>query len=552
MKHKMKLMSFLMAALIGCSAMTACGGSVVDDSGAKVDADKTQLYVFCANWGYGTEWFFNSVKEYEALNAEREFEPGKKGIQIIPYTPMDNLSVSQIKGDLTNEVYFLEAVPYHSYLSEDLFADITDCVTKPNPYDNNVMIESKMSAQMKDGLKVDGKYYAIPNYTGSYGLIYNADLFDKYNWYFNTDGEIIGMTDTSNTTKAAGPNGIVGDYDDGLPATYEQFFRLCDAIVEYEITPVCWTGTYYEQHLEGLLNTLVADYEGVENISKRITFKDSEKLASLDQNGKLTLDTNGNVVVDDAATEITNDKGYEVFRQSGIYYGLQFIEKLVKTENYHNKKAFSTYSQRDAQDDFIYAGKDGKTGEIAMLVDGDWWQSEASETFEAAKQYGTKYERNFKYMPLPKATEEKVGERACNIDFDFAYAFVSKSTKANKVPIATDFIQFVYSNDQMVKFTKTTNTIKALNYTMTEADMKELTPYGLSLFNYKKSGRSDTVVLTGSNAKFIKYFARIKEPYIAVFNDLQYGPAQAFKDVSSATAKTYFENMYKYWKGNWN
>ena len=192
----------------------------------------------------------------------------------------------------------------------------------------------------------------------------------------------------------------------------------------------------------------------------------------------------------------------------------------------------------------------------AMIVDGDWWQSEASDTFEDTKKYGTKYERNFKYMPLPKATSEQIGENACNIDFDFAYSFVSANTAKEKVSIAADFIQFLHTNEQMVKFTKITNTIKALNYTMDDDDLAELTPYGKSLFQYKKSGKSDTIILTGSNAKFLSYFGKIKKPYSASYTvnnrTLTYSPVQAFHEIpDNANAKNYFENMYAEWKKIW-
>ena len=159
-------------------------------------------------------------------------------------------------------------------------------------------------------------------------------------------------------------------------------------------------------------------------------------------------------------------------------------------------------------------------------------------------------------MPLPKATAEQIGKNACNIDFDFAYSFVSANTVKDKVSIAADFIQFLHTNEQMVKFTKITNTIKALNYTMSNDDLAELTPYGKSLFQYKKSGKSDTIILTGSNAKFLSYFGKIKKPYSASYTvnnkTLTYSPVQAFHEIpDNANAKNYFENMYAEWKKIW-
>ena len=108
----------------------------------------------------------------------------------------------------------------------------------------------------------------------------------------------------------------------------------------------------------------------------------------------------------------------------------------------------------------------------------------------------------------------------------------------------------------MVKFTKITNTIKALNYTMSNDDLAELTPYGKSLFQYKKSGKSDTIILTGSNAKFLSYFGKIKKPYSASYTvnnrTLTYSPVQAFHEIpDNANAKNYFENMYAEWKKIW-
>ena len=109
----------------------------------------------------------------------------------------------------------------------------------------------------------------------------------------------------------------------------------------------------------------------------------------------------------------------------------------------------------------------------------------------------------------------------------------------------------------MVKFTKVTNTIKALDYTMTDDDLAELTPYGKSLFQYKKNGKSDTIILTGSNAKFLSYFGKIKKPYSASYTvdnkTLMYSPVQAFREIpDNANAKNYFENMFFEWKSIWN
>ena len=91
---------------------------------------------------------------------------------------------------------------------------------------------------------------------------------------------------------------------------------------------------------------------------------------------------------------------------------------------------------------------------------------------------------------------------------------------------------------------------------MTDDDLAELTPYGKSLFRYKKSGKSDTIILTGSNAKFLNYLSKIQKPCLASYTvngkTLNYTPVQAFREIpDNANAKNYFENMFFEWKSIW-
>ena len=113
--RKIRFFSLAMVLLLAFASFAACGPVVDPDNGQEVDETKTQLYVYVAQWGFGTEWFKQAKTEYEELNKDREFEKGKKGIQIIPQYRQSNLSVSEIRGDKINDVFFLEAVPYYSY-----------------------------------------------------------------------------------------------------------------------------------------------------------------------------------------------------------------------------------------------------------------------------------------------------------------------------------------------------------------------------------------------------------------------------------------------------
>ena len=545
---KIRLLALLVMLVLSVSViLVACDKP---DDGVVIDENKTQLYVWCVNSGYKVDWLNSAIADYEAANANKSWEEGKMGVQIIAETPRSFPGLADINADTTNEVYFVEHVAYRSWYNSGVFADMTKAVTGTNPYDKAgsqyTTVLSRMTEQQKSALNINDKYYALPHFYGNYGFIYNADLFDKYDWYFNVDGQLIEHRTDISTTRSAGPNGELGDYDDGLPATYEQFFKLCDVISgDYQMTPVGWTGNSYKAHFEGLLNCLIADYEGAENMINRLNLDGNEVLAKI---------VDGSLSLDSVATTISESNGYEVFRQSGIYYALQFIERLIQTDAYHleDGKAFGNYTQIDAQDDFIYAGKDGITGEIAMLLDGDWWQQEATETFEDAKEYGTKYERNFKWMPLPKATEEKVGERATDYDDTNGYCFIHKNATGIKFDLAIDFVQFCNSNEQLVKYTQITNTLRPIAYTMTDAEVAELTPFGKSLYEHKMSDKFDKVFFMSSSDKFTELQLALNNPYKAKFGTLSYGAAEAFREAKlgniDATAESYFTNLAKYWK----
>ena len=69
---------------------------------------------------------------------------------------------------------------------------------------------------------------------------HDVDLFEEEGYYFDDFGDTIRLKDGKNATaakraefeaqKSKGPDNVKGTYDDGLPATYDQFIELCDII----------------------------------------------------------------------------------------------------------------------------------------------------------------------------------------------------------------------------------------------------------------------------------------------------------------------------------
>ena len=120
---------------------------------------------------------------------------------------------------------------------------------------------SKLNQQQQDNLAVDGKYYALPHYETYMGVSYDVSLFESKLLYFsaNPDNGNNGFITSKTEKRSMGPDGKTGvqngiDYslDDGLPSTYEEFFKLCDYMVVRNVTPFVWPGSAAESYTVSL------------------------------------------------------------------------------------------------------------------------------------------------------------------------------------------------------------------------------------------------------------------------------------------------------------
>ena len=573
MKGKFKKFIATLLAAVTCLTMGACAGNDVvnpdnpdipgiDDE--QIDSSKTQLYVFNFYGGYGSDWLAAAKKKYEDLHKDDVYEEGKKGIQIYVNNQKSNAGAvqSQIL-DNRDEVYFTEYAYYYSMKAEGVLGDITDAVTADlSSFGDKAgsTIESKLTDEQKEYYGVaesDGKthYYAIPHYSAYTGIIYDIDLFDENLYYFAktpTGSALEDLFVADNTVaRSAGPDGVEGTDDDGLPATYDEFFKLCDYIEQGDATPLVWTGANYRDYLNSFMTSLATDYEGLDQMMLNYTLSGSATDLGTAQNGQFVKDA--------SATAITESNGYELARQAGKYYALQFVEKICRNDNYHFESTFnSAYSHMNAQEDFLYSGKDGKTDPIAMLIDGIWWESEATPTFnEMTSNMGEQYSkanRNFGFMPFPKATQEKVAEGKKTLyDHIFSMCFMKANIEEWKKPIAYDFIKFVNSDAQLVEYSQITDTPKALNYTMDDAQLDKMSPFGRSVIKAKQS--SDIVYPFSTAKKYVNNqssFAMAEMFRTSIGSSEYQWAANAFHENNSLTVDAYFGGMKTYTQNNWS
>lgn len=565
-----KLARITMAAVLSltvCFAAAGCGGTgEPGPNNEAVDANRTQLYVYNFDGGYGSDWLVRLKTRFEEAHADDEWEEGKKGVQVLITSRKDGVGASDNILNQKEEVFFNEEVYY--YTNKDYFADITDAVTGDlsaigDPAGSTIL--GKMTAEQKDYLGVtesDGKthYYGVPHYSGFVGITYDKELFESRSLYIsgvNSNGEVQFVSKT-NPKKSAGIDGIEGTEDDGLPTTYDEFYQLCDRIYSMGINPLMWSGKQYTDYLNRFYSALVADAAGAE--LSYLYAPEGKTATSLG-----TVGANGEWIADAQPTTIAADGSNfaELARMKGRYDALNFMRRLVTTNNWHNENAFNGgHSYTDAQDNFLMFGNVGNSGNKpnAMLIEGVWWESEATETFNEmalnVNQKFAKENRKFGFMPLPKpdtATLEAyrtAGKEGTLIDTLYSMCFVRKNIEAWKLPLAVEFIKFANTDESLREYTEVTDTVRSLKYEFTEAQLaaSKMSEFGKSVVRLKQSSDilypvSGSSIYNNNASAFSK-----SDIWSAKVDGLNYTSVpQAFHE-KNCTVKQYFDGMYTFAK----
>ena len=493
MKTGKKLLALLLTSMMIFSA-TSCGVQRTEE----VDENKTTLYVGNIAGGIRDEWLKKAIARFEEKYDDTSFEEGKKGVQVLiadnNRTTMHGETLKDTISTSKTEVFFTEAVFYYNWVQRGLLHDLTDVVNEDlTEYGEDKSIADKMDANNLEAMTVDGKIYALPFWEGYYGFVYNATLFDENSWYFAADGSFTNATGTLSN----GPDGKSGTYDDGMPATYDQFFQLLTQINEDNAIPIQWAGASPD-YLAWTIGALFADYEGYDDFMLNYTLSGTDDLVKMD-----TIDAE-NLSYETESVEINSHNGYELARQEGLLYAVDFAAQLLRGNGFYdvNTALSGSFKQQDAQLAFVRNTSLTSSKPVAIMIDGSWWENEADNAF--AETYGTgatKYdsEMEYKWMPFPKANESKIGSENLIVSPLDSYCFINANIADEKKELAEAFIQFCHTDESLEEFTATTGMKKPYNY---EVDDSQMTSFGKSVLEVVENSR---VVFPKSNNELYVY-----------------------------------------------
>ena len=544
-------MAVVMGTTVGCVKNPFISGNEEEDS------TKTQIYVGTLNQGFGKAWLEEAAARFTELKKDESYESGKKGVQIF----VDPLNIgNQIIGSVSNErseIIFNESIDYYAWVQRGLVKDITKYVKSDlSEYgdDAGSTIESKLYSAAKDYYLYEGKYYGIPFYESTFGVIYDIDVFSDNNLFMDKNGEFA-LSSQSDPNASAGPDGDASTViDNGLPATYSEFFALCDKIKKNsKLQPFTWTGQY-PLYLSRMVQSMSMYLDGYTQSQSK--FKLSGTINTID-----SFDQSTPVVTEKI---ITKDNGYETFASEGMYYALEFLQGLYDgkyyVEEYLNSNA---YSHLSAQNDFVTNNTKTTSNsikrDVAMLVDGTWFMNEAAGTLTALAKRDPEAganERRFGLMPLPHPDGWE-SKKYIYLDTNFASCFVTAQTADWKMDLIGEFLKFLHSDAELRKFTESTSTLRGFDYvTDWDTSSANLTPYAQQLISLRKYIGDEVVYPISSNQLYANNITVLCTELTDFFsatigNNTYNNPFTAMSGGSKISARSYFNGMKNYHNASW-
>ena len=532
-----KLWLLVVTLVMSCCAIipAGCGGESIDKT-------KTQLYIYNYDGGVGTDWLYDLKASFETEFENISFESGKIGVQIIPSVGKDEGSTFTFKNS-DADIVFTEKIPAYVFAQENLL-DLSDVMQEILAQPGVSVSESVLQALTKEGNKI----YGIPHYEGGGGIVYDKDLFNTKGFYIDKDGDYTNKSgDLSN-----GPDGIPDTPDDGLPATWEEFVELCKYMRKKGVAPFIISGEHKKSYISLIMDRIAASYDGLNATLANYCYDGTEieYITSI-------IEDDSNLFGYDLTTDranVTERNGYLLKQTKGKFYALAMVKEMIVNKWYSNSGWTSTVSHLDAQE--LYLKSFSSSEPIAMLIDGTWWENEATEVFERMSKTNTKYSkqnRNFGWMPLPTKLDNADGningDTLLTLDSLGACAMARGGISEDKEKLVKAFLKYCYSLENMKKFTLKTGCTRPFIFDMGD-DIDGLTSFQKEMYNLHLQNK---YIYVHSNNKM--YSANETDLYSNRWRGKEYVNVIISFFERKISVKDYFQDMFvtkEYWETNSN
>lgn len=503
MKKTMKKAIALILVVLTLLSATACTVKQQGNEGAIV------VKVASYTGGVGEKWLDNLETRFEAEYASTTFSNGKVGIDIVTDSSKqhDGKTIEEVIETTKFDVIFTSSLNYFNLASKKQVLDLTDFIKNHQTKDGDTIYE-KMSNEQQEVLNYNGAYYGIPHAEWFTNISYDAGVFKEKNLYFGEKILPSGIRDfveSQDSVKSPGPNGTVGDYDDGLPSSYQELYALIEAMPLRGCKPVVWNGSS-NFYLNQLPAAAFVAYSGMAGIELNYKFKTDKPI-------EIVTGFNGDEPIIETKTGIAREDANLIRSSAGLYYATELGVKLFDDDNayFHKDSAALATTHLDAMQTFMRSGLDGGDY-VGMIIDGSYWYNEMV-TDGALSAIETDYPSSYKQkepklMVLPKqyagTVVEGQGAAPTALNTADSYVVVNKNASGDVLDAIYKFLAFAYSEDELCKFTEATNGIlKAVNYDFSKCE--GLSTYAQSVLdmradaikggNYAYAGSQDSIYL---------------------------------------------------------
>ena len=511
------LASVLAFAMVAPTA--ACGGT---EAGS---GDTTLIYVANFGGGIGRKWLDEAIVRFKAKIGDKSYEEGKTGVE---FNITHNTNLTFTGTDVAGSgyhIFFSQGSNAKSLMQEGAFLEINDVVKSVVDQRNGVdiTIEEKIPSESRYIYQAsDGNYYGLPYYEYYDGLSYNVDTFNKYGlyladpaaegdpWACSLTNQTVMFVGETSARKSCGNDGVYGTYDDGLPTTLMEMVAMCDYMDDKGVIPFTVSKrklVYSNKMLNGMWFALA----GSEQARSAINFTGSADYVTGFSNDNLFA---GNSTIKAPNIEenasISNATGYKAINQASRYYAAAFMELAVKQSWFDPRSTQDSFTHKDAMRAIMFSGI-GESEEVGMLIEGTYWYNEA-EGYGLTEEY-KKYTQDqtgvdLQYFNMPTSLNEPVTEgngRAEALAVSSGtYSIINgnlkdKADKQGIIEACKDFLKFLYTDEELRYFTKSTGARKgAMDYDASSI-IDSLPLYKKSVMNASALNWDNRVVQSSQN-----------------------------------------------------
>ncbi len=566
-KHSNKL--FVKIAVLALSVLmaigaVACGGGSKGSGGGNQEGSKVNASIYISKGGFGTSAHEAQVARFNEAFKDKEYTDANgntlKGVnfKVMNTGGVESPSLGSVKTNDAHLIFYAhtQSQTVAAAYGQQAIVDLTDVMTAQIPGDPegstivNKIPDQVLPSYTNGATGSSVKYAAIPWGDSTYGVVYDIERWENEGLYLVKDGGTqfrsailpngVGYY-FGTANKTVGPNGVPGDYDDGLPSSMYELIVLCEKLKKSgtQTPPFIYPGEY-PQHTNFLAEALTYSLLGKENAAALWNFTSDEfnVITSFTQDDLFNSSVSRTIKVPEVTTvAVEEGSGYYTTTSVEKYWAMAFLQ-LAKQQNWFGGTVGNTLSHTATQRAFINSQfESGAENRGAMLLDGSFWYNESIdagnwtdyevEYYMQNGEFTTPDSRKVAWMPLPinimtSVTGEKnadgstkyveiyggvkenvTGEKPVRVSSNGGALVVNNffANKPEMIEAAKDYLKFICSDEELSKFAAAAGYSLQLDFTLDTEVFATAPKYSVDTFEL--IANSDRVFPSSDKATYL-------------------------------------------------